>query len=321
MLVATNRCLVPAHIQGDQGNEHAFGEYLNEMGANELRFAHAHKTAAGWQLAIVPEPPVLTPENLPSRQIFNDLADQCSAAGRHVLFYVHGFNKPFAETLEQGWLLQERYGVEVVLFSWPSNTGGFVLGEYRKARRVAQASFGALDALLERYGRYMNERLTHSSEAALKACRSTTNLMAHSLGNYLLEHYVLSAAYQAESRLFANVVLSQADVNSLDHPKWVDRMAVAQRVYVTINENDKVLGWSEALNPPRLGRTLANLAARQATYMDFTALRGVRTKHQLWGEVNSAIARSFFDLVFKGGRGERAPGFAFDAMTGAWRAA
>jgi esterase/lipase superfamily enzyme len=325
MLIATNRCIVPAHVNGDLGDEFAFGEDMNPKGANELRFAHATKDQGAWQVRIVPEPGALSADNLPSHDLFEQLARKCSQSGTHCLFYVHGYDKPFAETLEQGWLLQERYGVEVVLFSWPSNTGGFPLFEYRQARRVAQASFGALDALFEKYGRYLNAWMTRAmqqgDERSLLACRSTTNLMAHSLGSYLLEHYVLSQAYQAETRLFSNVVLSQADVNSVDHVKWVDKVAVGQRLYVTINENDKILGWSEALNPPRLGKTLANLDSRRALYVDFTAARGVRTKHQLWGEVRNATVSGFFGSVFKGQRGETTPGLAFDSTVGAWRAA
>jgi esterase/lipase superfamily enzyme len=321
MLVATNRCIVPAQVQGQIGNELSFGETANPKGASELRFAQAQKTSQGWVLDIVPEPQALDADTLPSQALFQQLAQRCSQTGKNCLFYIHGHNKPFAETLEQGWLLQQRYGVEVVLFSWPSNSGGFPIAEYRRARRDAQASFGALDALLEKYGRYLNDWLLASSERALLACRSTTNLLAHSLGNYLLEHYVLSRAYQAETRLFSNVVLSQADVNSVDHTKWIDRMTVGQRLYVTINENDKILGYSEALNPPRLGKTLANLQSRQAHYVDFTGASGVRNKHQLWGEVRGATVRAFFDAVLNGHRGEAIPGLAFDSTVGAWRAA
>ena len=210
-----------------------------------------------------------------------------------------------------------------MLFSWPSNTGGIALFEYRKVRRVAQASFGALDALLERYGRYLSDwmrgRASNVNERALLACKSTTNLVAHSLGSYLLEHYVLSAAYQSETRLFTNIVLSQADVNSVDHIKWVDRVAVGQRLYVTINENDKVLGLSETLNPPRLGKTLANLESRLARYIDFTSARGVGNKHQLWGDVRNATVTSFFDAALKGQRAETTSGLEFDAQSGAYR--
>jgi esterase/lipase superfamily enzyme len=257
MLLATNRNLVAGNFKNGIGNEGGFGEEVSDKGPTELRFARVSKSQSGWKLALVEEPQALDPTKLPSRAEFEFLAKRCIAGKKHCAFYIHGYNKPFVETLEQAWLIQERYGVEVVLFSWPSNTGGPPPVEYRQARRVAQASFGALDSLLEKYGRYLKEWMTPMDEAALLSCGSTTNLIAHSLGNYLLEHYVLSTAYQSETRLFTNVVLSQADVNSVNHIKWVDQVVVGQRTYVTINEKDKILSWSESINPPRLGKTLA----------------------------------------------------------------
>lgn len=319
MLLATNRKINTANFKNGVGDEGGFGEQVNDKGPTELRFARVLRPQSGWKLSLVPEPPVLDPDNLPSRAEFEFVAKRCVAGKKHCVFYIHGYNKPFVETLEQAWLIQEKYGVEVVLFSWPSNTGGLPPIEYRQARRIAQSSFGALDSLLEKYARYLKDWLTPLDERALLACGSTTNLISHSLGNYLLEHYVLSTAYQAETRLFTNVLLSQADVNSVNHIKWVDQVIVGQRTYITINEKDKILGWSESLNPPRLGKTLANLESKKALYFDFTGGKGVGNKHQLWGEVNNKSVLAFFQLVLTGERGEIAPGFSFDQQFNAYR--
>ncbi len=319
MLVATNRWINAKNFKNGVGNDNGFGEVVSQKGPTELRFAHAIRTQSGWKLTLVREPPVIDPLNPPSKAEFEHLAKRCVAAKKNCVFYIHGYNKPFLETLEQGWLIQEKYGVEVVLFSWPSNTGGVPPAEYRAARRVAQASFGALDALLEKYALYLNNWLSPQDEDALLACQSSTNLIAHSLGNYLLEHYVQSQAYQAETRLFTNVLLSQADVNNDDHIKWVDHVAVGQRVYVTINENDKILGWSETLNPPRLGKTLGNLVSRRVHYFDFTDGRGVGNKHQLWGEVKNANVTTFFTTVLNGKRAEEIQGFSYDERLNAYR--
>jgi esterase/lipase superfamily enzyme len=319
MLVATNRNLIAGNFVNDIGDEGGFGEQVNDKGPTELRFARVSRPAGKWRLHLVPEPNQLDPQNLPSKQEFQRLAKRCVAGRKHCVFYIHGYNKPFVESLEQGWLIQERYKVEVVLFSWPANTGGIPPVEYRHARRVAQASFGALDALLEKYSRYLFDWQTPMDEQALLDCKSTTNLMAHSLGSYLLEHYILSQAYQFETRLFTNVVLSQADVNSENHVKWVDEVRTGQRTYITINENDKILSWSETLNPPRLGRTLNDLVSTRAQYFDFTLGKGVSNKHQLWGEVNNATVKAFFQAVLSGSRGDEVPGFRFDASYNAYR--
>lgn len=319
MLLATNRNVVSSNFNNNVGDENGFGEEVNKKGPTELRFANVKRLARKWRVELVPEPKNLDQDNLPSRMQFLHLAKKCVANKRNCVLYIHGYNKPFVETLEQAYLIEQLYNVEVLLFSWPSNTGGFPLFEYRQARRVAQASFGALDALLEKYARALQEWLTPQDSAALMACDSTTNLLVHSLGNYLLEHYVLSQAYQAETRLFTNVVLSQADVNSVNHIKWLDQIVVGQRTYATINENDKILGWSETQNPPRLGKTLANLEGKTVQYYDFTRGKGVGKKHQLWGEVKNADVTRFFNAVLNGKRGDEIGGFTFDSKFNAYR--
>lgn len=320
MLVATNRNLVQTNFKHNQGNESGFGEELNAKGPNELRFAEATKSTTGkWTLDLVPEPAKLEPKNLPSKDQFERLAKKCISGKKNCVFFIHGYNKPFVETLEQAWLIQERYDVEVVLFSWPSNTGGFKLFEYRHARRIAQTSFGALDSLLEKYSDFLKDWLIPKDEKALLACHSTTNLIAHSLGNYLLENYVLSQAYQAETRLFTNIVLSQADVNNVNHVKWVDQIVTGQRIYITINENDKILGWSESLNPPRLGKTISKLESKTAQYFDFTSGKDVGNKHKLWGEIKNATVKDFFSTVLNGRRGDSISGFTYNAKANVYQ--
>jgi Alpha/beta hydrolase of unknown function (DUF900) len=284
-----------------------------------LRLAHAERKNNGWVIRLVQEPENMTRETVPSRVEFQRLSERCQVGKKNCLFYVHGYNKPFLETLKQGWLLQERYGLEVVVFSWPSNTGSLQPIEYRESRRIAQASFGAIDSLLEKYSTYLHEWQTPMNESALEKCGVTVNLMVHSLGNYLFEHYVLGSAYQAETRVFTNVILSQADVNSIDHAKWVGRIVAGQRIYVIINESDKILGWSEKLNPPRLGKTLSSLASPNASYFDFTRGKNVGNKHQLWGEVKNSVVKDFFEAVLNGKRGEDVAGFDFDSRLNAFR--
>lgn len=317
MLVITNRALTPAFGASGQGDEEAFGEGVNAKGPNEIRLARAYRRGRRWVVELVPEPARLTPANLPSRVEYRRLAEQCRATGRHCVFYVHGFDTSFAEALEQGRLIERLHGVEVVLFTWPSNPGGLPLEEYRNARRVAQASFGALDAALEKFGRYQREQ--PFDPVALGACRVSVNFLAYSLGNYLFEHYVNSNQYAAETRLFTNVVLCQADVDARQHDYWVGKLFAGQRVYVTLNENDKVLGFSEAVNYPRLGRTLTGLVAANATYVDFTRGAGVGNAHRVWAQTSNRSVRGFFKRALSGERGEETPGFLFDPRVNAFR--
>ncbi len=313
MLIMTNR-----HVNDGKTDHTAFGEAPNQKGPNEIRLAHASKNAGEWKVEIVPEPDKLNPDRLPSKIEYLKLRQRCNKSGKHAVFFIHGFNKTFPESLEQGLTLEKRYGVEVVLFSWPSSPGGVKWNEYRYARRIAQASFGALDSALDKIGHYSIE--DPFNRDALVDCDITLNLMSYSLGNYLFQNYVISNDYAAETRIFTNVVLCQADVDSATHADWVSKIVAGQRVYATINENDKVLGWSESVNYARLGKTLDNLDSPNALYIDVTRGKGVGKEHQVWGPgIKNSAVKEFFRRVFEGGRGEETEGFAFDGRVNAFR--
>ena len=113
---------------------------------------------------------------------------------------------------------------------------------------------------------------------------------------------------------FARDLLCQADVNNHNHDYWVNKIQTGKRVYITINENDKILAWSDAnFQKDRLGRTAKNLIAKNAIYLDFTDGKNVKNIHQVWYEVNeNQIVDQFFEAVFTGMRGENTEGLIFD---------
>jgi esterase/lipase superfamily enzyme len=321
MLVVTNRNINTKAIKNGIGDEKSFGDQLNRKGANEIRFAYATSTAKGWRIELVPETGTMTAASLPSKTVFETLFDHCQKNQKHALLYTHGYGKDFKEALDQGLVLEKRYGVEVVLFTWPSDPGGFInkVTEYREIKRIAMASGGAFDRLLELIGTYgQNVRFDRER---LVNCRSSLNLMVYSMGAYMLQNYVISSLYGKETGIFQNVVVCQADCDNEKHENWLERLAAGQRVYVTINENDKILGWSDANGQPdRLGRTVRNLRAKNATYVDFTAAKTVGNEHQIWGSsVKNSNVKDFFDAVFSGERGESLPNFAYDVPYNVYR--
>lgn len=321
MLIVSNRNLDREQAKQGVGDHRMFGNRLNKKGANEIRFAHATKSAQGkWEVRLVPEPASKIPGNLPSRSEFHSMLDRCQGAGRHALLYAHGYGKSFEEALEQGHLLQQRYGIEVILFTWPSDPGGFIhkVVRYREIKRVAMASTGAFDRLLELIGTYQQEQVF--KRASLVGCPATLNLMVYSMGSFLLQSYVSSALYGKETGIFTNVVLCQADCDNEGHEVWLENLAAGQRVYVTINERDKILGWSDANGQPdRLGRSTRGLSADNATYVDFTGGAEVGNAHQLWGEVDNPKVRQFFEGVFTGLRAELTQDFHYDAPHNLYR--
>lgn len=318
MLVITNRNILNISTK----DEKMFGEKENEKGASEIRLAHALKNAKGnkkskWTVDLVNEPEKVSPKNAPSRNEFIKVSNQCQSNNKNCLFYVHGYNKSFEESLEQGWHLQEKYGVEVVLFSWPSNAGGIVFKEYKAAKRTAGISTAALDSIFERLAEYLKVPF---DKAALEACDVSISFMAYSMGNLLFKNYIESGYYSEETNIFTNVVLCQADCDNNDHESWVDKIRVGKSIYITINEKDKVLGWSDAnFQRDRLGRTVRNLQSKNALYFDFTESKGVGKEHQVWGKVKNADIVEFFRRVLSGQRGEFTPNFIYDSRLNVYR--
>lgn len=311
ILVVTNRNIANRN-RTDTG---LFGDQVNDRGPSEIRLAWAERRGRRWELDLIPEPQTLTADNRPSRLIFHACRDSLTDTGRDCVLYVHGFNQDFADTLNQAQAIRARYEVALVLFSWPSNPGGFFLGrEYAKARAIARISSVAFARTLDLLTQYLRE---HNA----RDCQTSFNMLVHSLGNLLLEDFVRDSIFAGHARGFDNIVLHQADVDLNGHEHWVDRLRVGRRLYVTINERDKILDISDIINPDRLGNTARDLAAARAVYVDFTDTPDVHTTHLLFehaAKANSKVER-FFNTILRGDNPERTPALIYDPQDNAYR--
>ncbi len=302
-------------------DETLFGEQTNAKGIDELRLAKAsyNEPEERWMLELLSESEQgLSEENLPSRRLFNEILEGISNRTHRCnwMFYIHGFNQSFLQGLKDSWAISQRYDLDLIAFSWPSNPGGFVTTEYTKARQAAKASANALDRILEKMGRYLSTR----SLEEVSNCQVSLNLLAHSLGNFLMESYIRNPVFSTETRIFDHVIFHQADVDVQSHIEWIDRVIAGQRLYVTINESDNILKASDTINPARLGNTLEGLTARRPIYVDFTNGQNVGRSHNLFLDVeNNAKVHNFFQRVFTGKRGEQIEGFEYDHRRNAYR--
>lgn len=304
MLIVTNRKINNASAT----DETLFGEQVNDKGASELRLAWAEKGPGGkWVVQLVGEPNQLTQDNVPSRDAFDSYVKTLQTASKDCVFFIHGFSKSFEESLEQTHAIQHRYGVGVVTFSWPSNPGGFITKEYKRAKSIASNSIVALDRTFEKFGEYMRCDLDES-------CEVSVNLLIHSLGNYMFEKFVRDPIFAGETRIFDNIVLNAADVDADDHVQWADSLKYARSIYALINERDRILNFSDVINPDRLGNTAHGLSSNRVTYFDLTDGKKVKKKHQHFGSTAEANVhvKTFFKRVLHGQRGFPLDGTAFN---------
>ena len=305
ILVVTNR-----KINNSSATDHTlFGEQVNDKGASELRLAWAEKGAGGkWNLVLIPEPSRLTPENIPSLAAFREYVQILNAKKMDCVYYIHGFNKAFIETLQQAHEVHKRYGVGVIVFSWPSNPGGFIFNEYRRAQAIASNSVVALDRTFEKLGSYLHLEPDES-------CEISFNLLLHSLGNYLFEMFIRHPIFSGETRIFDNIVLNAADVDHDQHNEWTHSLKYARRVFAIINERDTILGASDIINPDRLGNTTRDLDSPQLDYFDLSDGENVDKKHRHFESTASQnkVVASFFKKVLHGRQGFPLEGATFNS--------
>lgn len=322
IIVISNRNIAHPNAK----DETVFGNKLSDS-PDELRVATAayNETSKKWSVALQKEnaKPDAAP---PSKLIFDKMMSQMKKGktSKKWVFFVHGFNQSFEKNLKKCYALEKIYGVNVIAFSWPSNPGGLPVGEYRRARKNALASVAGLDRTIGKLATYLSERPFDPD------CDVHLSFMSYSLGNYLFENFVRSPAhFDGKTKIFENIVLCQADANSEGHEEWVEKLKFCKRVYVTINENDKVLDTSDIINPDRIGNTAKNLDAEGVVYFDFTDGKNVGKTHGVFYAFNcpdlkckplknkNPVITKIFSRILTGRRAESIDGVVYNPRTNA----
>lgn len=294
MYIISNR-----NVQPDARAERRFGETYSTEGPTNLRLARASYQRRRWTVELIDEPARITSRSrLPSEDVYKEVMRCMRKEKRPCLLYVHGFNTSFRDLLERARVLEKTYQIELVCFTWPSNPGGFITGEYRQARIAAEVSAPA-------FGRAVDKLIRYQMKYERERCAESVNLLIHSLGNYMFRRLVESPVYDRR-RLLRNIVIAASDVDSADHAQWLALVNYCKRLYVTINEQDSVLRISEKVNPPRLGNTLDELTAGRVKYVDFSGASQVGDSHSYF--VGDPLAnpevRRFFSRAIAGQRAE-----------------
>jgi esterase/lipase superfamily enzyme len=266
-----------------------FGDKFNSSGQDVLRFAQVSDDPSGWRLDLFDE---VDGEQDPSQEILEKLYSD----GKPCVVFIHGFNQSLKKNIKKS-LEIEKFGVNVLAFSWPSNPGPNFIAlkiiEYKRACKNARRSTFALERFFDMLLAFVEEKGTNNT---------FKTLAIHSLGNYLTEDFINGLGFENQTALFKNILFHQADVNSVGHESWIDKLGENNRITITMNETDNVLDASDIISPDRLGNTIANLNSKYAKYYDFTNAEGAEDVHRLWTiskEKNPNI-NTFFESVFRG---------------------
>lgn len=182
-----------------------------------------------------------------------------------LLVYVHGrANKkgePKKSVKEGIYDALNAYDVNTIGFTWNADDGG-----YDPDLPAASApDFLKFLGYLENYFRdQKNSNL------------APPTLLTHSMGVIVVSTLAQRGSLgQTKPEIFSNVVLSAPAVVTNDHARWLSDIRIARRIYVTVNEKDKML-WLAGLGktPDMLGHTLSTPWSNsgRVTYVDVSLL-------------------------------------------------
>lgn len=248
-------------------NPTAFDGKFSKEGLGDLRFGCAQVNQGKLDVNSIQVLP--NNEKTGSLVLLKQLQDQMKTEQNDALVFIHGFNTTFIEAMEAAGQLADKYrqlskGLyqpSIFVFSWPSDgsvvslNGGSLSG-YRNDRHDAEASGLAFARGLMKLAGFLK------NTSKDQACAQRVNLMAHSMGNYVLRNALQQAQKIVDghglTRLFDNIILTAADEDSdaFQHNHKLARLPeLGQRITVYFNNGDLALTVSDYTkgNPDRLG--------------------------------------------------------------------
>ena len=251
-----------------------FGQGFSDDGLANLRFGMAEVTGDGldnYDFLLAPERLRKDAARkikggkgsvLGSKNVFERVRQKMVDHARDTVVFIHGYNVSFKEALTSAATLKRNFstarggpGVNVVLFSWPSDGSMMPYIAYANDRQDAAASGPAFARGLLKLTDFLR------GATAEEACDQRIHLVAHSMGNYVLRHTVQEIKAHSSGRpvrIFDQVFLMAADEDddAFEHDHKLKPLPrLAKRVNVYFNNKDRGMAVSDKTkgNPDRLG--------------------------------------------------------------------
>jgi esterase/lipase superfamily enzyme len=159
---------------------------------------------------------------------FDDLADEMTQKGRHVLVFVHGYNVSFEDAARRTAQMASDLKLPgpAVFYSWPSQAHWY---KYRVDEKNVELSVEQLKWFL----------LTVAEHSQA----DTINLVAHSMGNRVLTAALseIDAATRGQGTLFNQVVLAAPDIDATVFKEQIAPAIVPKAHRITLYASSKDL--------------------------------------------------------------------------------
>ncbi|MBS1572517.1 MAG: alpha/beta hydrolase [Bacteroidetes bacterium] len=203
-----------------------------------------------------------------SQRMFYELYKSMVQAGkkaRDVMIFIHGYAYTFDEELKaildlkKMFIDNKKTPIENIIFiSWPASSTVFPL-TYFDDKLMSINSGHSLLRLFYLYSQFLKEIFSNKD---LVPCNQKIHLVAHSMGNRVLQSMLYSLKTENINRVIDQVILLNADVSYKVFEESEDSFyklpALANRISIYINRKDLILNisqFSKNILSPRLGKT------------------------------------------------------------------
>ncbi len=212
------------------------------------------------------------------------------------ILFVHGRGKHPEKAFNKHLLadLEKDYSAKVIMFHWPSWEGRFAF-PIQKARKSSEDFMHVLGSLL-RYKELNKEKI--------KGIKFT--LLTNSMGSIVLEQAMKNYTGTLTT-IFDTLVISAPASAAKTHHKWVEKINFSENIYITINQEDKLLGkLGIKLIGKRLGKGLTSFfgnefkKANNAHYIDLTDSQLAHRYYLHRDIINKPKAMKFYNKVLNG---------------------
>ncbi|MBN1792052.1 MAG: alpha/beta hydrolase [Bacteroidales bacterium] len=189
------------------------------------------------------------------------------------LLFIHGDSKTYEQAVMRAFDIQYLYGINVMVFCWPSRDpelGG--VKNFKNSRQNLMLSLDHFVELLCQIDQFRNRHPDFQDNRQL-------SLFIHSLGNLYLEKMIEEGlGPENTEKLFDNLIINAAAVNQDGHPSWVEKLNIQKSIYITSNKQDFNLKGVRIFTSDgkQLGEKVEHPLAANATYIQFTRAVGFR---------------------------------------------
>lgn len=212
------------------------------------------------------------------------------ASEKDFLILVDGHGKTFGQAMERGFELTDRFNINMIVFDWPT--------DYLAVRKTVQNASEVSVSFVKAMRRLEDFHRTCFGSSAV-------SVLFHSMGNIILKEVSSSRLLdKMPGKLFSNIIINAAAVKQRNHSKWVEKLNIQKRIYITMNERDFNLRGAAILRmAEQLGLGNHNKSAGNAFYVNFSDL--LTMEHNLFLgrsqlEKTNPEVFNFYDLAFHG---------------------